>query len=353
MHVEKEKNERKVLRSALFFLLFAGGVYAVVLLWPILMPFFLALLFAYLLRPLLNRMQNLAIPTGLAIFELYFFLFLCLSLMLVFCVPILMQQFRNLLAYFPELITLIEEKVAGALRFMERIQLPEALDQAFANAFSGLQEKFAASMEDTASRLGLLLRAGLYLILMPILSYYMLRDKRLTARRIISWFPSQERPELLRLCGELDHLLRQFVMGYLLVSIVVAILSAAFYTAIGLDYALALGLIMGIADLIPYFGPFLGAIPAVIVALGISPGRALIAVIGLIALQQVESAVITPKIMGDKIGLHPLATIFAVLAGGYLFGLLGTILAVPFAAALLLLGKYFYCRLVGAKLSGI
>ena len=178
-----------------------------------------------------------------------------------------------------------------------------------------------------------------------------LRDSRSGGRKITAWLPTKERDELLRLAGDVDHLLRQFVLGYLLVSVAVALLSTLFYWSIGLDYALALGLVMGLADLIPYFGPFIGAVPAVIVALSANTGKTVLTVAGLVVIQQLESIVITPKIMGDKVGLHPLTTVFAVLAGGWLFGIAGTILAVPATAAGLLILRYLWSRIVGAKIT--
>lgn len=336
-------------RIIVLWLLFAAALALTVYLWPVIMPFFLALLFAYLLRPLLNRMLALGVPAALAIILLYIYVGIGCYLLVFFCMPIISEQFRRLLEYLPQFFEMLRGMWQQMAASMRRIELPEGMELAVATAFENIRDNLAARMEDTASRLALLLRTLLYLALMPILSFYMLRDKQTGAQKLVALISPRERPEMLRLLRDIDHLLRRFVGGYLLVSLVVAILSSAFYWAIGLDYALVLGLLMGVADLIPYFGPFLGAIPAVIVALGDGLPRALVCIAGLLVLQQVESAIITPKIMGDKIGLSPLLTIFAVMAGGYLFGILGTILALPLTAALLLLAKYVYARLVGVE----
>ena len=112
---------------------------------------------------------------------------------------------------------------------------------------------------------------------------------------------------------------------------------------------MVLGVFMGLADLIPYFGPFIGAVPAIAVALSTDLNLAALTVFGLVIIQQIESLVITPKIIGDRVGIHPLTTIFVVLAGGWLFGLLGAVLAVPVTAAGLLVIRYLWSGFVGAK----
>lgn len=320
-----------------------------VLLWPVITPFFLALLFAYLLQPGLMRLVRLGTPVGLSILVLYLYLLVSLYLVTVFCLPIFSGQLAALAENLPQLAASLRHNWQQATTELRRLPLPVGLEEAVEVAWQNMRVRLGERLADTASRLGLALRALLYLVLTPILGYYMLRDHSSAQRTIRNWLSPESRPELARLANDVNHLLRQFVGGYLLVSLVVALMSAAFYALIGVDYPLALGLIMGIADLIPYFGPLLGAIPAVLVAWGDSAALALVTAIGLLLLQQAEGSVITPRIMGDRIGLHPLTTIFAVMAGGYLAGILGTILAVPVAAALILIGKYIYSRWVGVR----
>ena len=340
------------LRILLLCLTAVASILLIIRLWPVVMPFFLALMFTYLLRPLYNRMLGLGIPSALAVLLLYGYVGIGIYLLLFICLPIVSEQFSRLLAYLPQLFSMLQQAWQQITATMRHIELPAGLQAALTEAGSHLREQFAERMEGTATHLSSLLRLLAYLVLMPVLSFYMLRNKQAGAQKLLALVSPQHMPETLRLLQDLDHLLRSFIGGYLLVSLVVAVMSAIFYQLIGLEYALALGLLMGVADLIPYFGPFLGAIPAIIVALGDGVPRALICTAGLLFLQQLGSAVITPKIMGDKIGLNPLLTIFAVMAGGYLFGIFGTILALPVAAALLLLGKYFYGRLVGVNTDG-
>lgn len=328
-------------------LLLAG----LVLLWPVIMPFFLALLFAYLLQPLVRRLLGLEVCAPAAVVVVYLYFFLLIWLIISLCLPILTSQFSNLLDYLPQLMAQLRLLAQDLSARWEGLALPAFLEQALPTAGESLAAGLTKFLGNTANSLSPLLRWGLYAALTPFLAFYMLLDRGQAKRRLLSWAPVGERNELLRLSGDVDHLLRQFVLGYLLVSCAMALLCAGFYWAAGLDYALALGLIMGVANLIPYFGPFLGAAPAVVIALfqgGVA--LALLIAVGLVVLQQLEGSVITPKVMGDRVGLHPLTTIFAVLAGGWLFGVLGAILAVPLTAAGLLLAKYLWSRLVGASL---
>ena len=317
-----------------------------ILIWPVAAPFFFAVIFAYLLRPLINILLEKKICPGLAIFLIYALVFAVLALLLWLLIPPLLEQSHLLLVYIPDLFDQLLTRWFSLMNEMERISLPSSFMEGIDRLVLTVETMISDKISQTAMALPTLLKWLLYLLLAPVLSYYLLRDKGRIKRRLISWISAENRPEVLRLAGDIDHLLRQFIYGYLLVSLILAIITAAFLSAIGVNYALVLGLIMGIADLIPYFGPFLGAIPAILIALAEGPKLALIAAIGLLLIQQLEGLVITPLIMGDRIGMHPLTTIFSVMAGAYFWGVAGAVLAVPAAATLSLVIQYGYSRLV-------
>lgn len=334
-----------------FFIFIILLIWAVIRLWPILLPLFLALLFAYILQPAVRALEGLEVRSGAAIGIVYAYFFILIASLFSLCLPILNAQFGNLFRLLPELLQQTRLSLSRLLTRLDSPLLLDVMERMTATANQLLADKLQAFVDDSGRLLALILRSALYTALTPFLAYYILRDKGLARRQIAAWLPVSERRELARLAGDVDHLLRQYVVGYLLVSLIVAALSAAFYWCVGLRDPLALGLIMGVADLIPYFGPFLGAIPGVVVALSQDTGLAVLVAVGLVVVQQLESIVITPKIMGDKVGLHPLITIVAVLAGGWLFGVLGTILAVPVTAAGLLMLRYLWSRMVGAKIT--
>jgi len=136
----------------------------------------------------------------------------------------------------------------------------------------------------------------------------------------------------LELCSRVNKVVGRFVRGQLIVSVVVGGLVALGLSLLGVRYALFLGVLAGLFDIIPYFGPVLGAIPALVLAFLRDPLTALWTLLMFVAVQQLEGSVLSPKIVGEQVGLHPLTVIFSVLAGGELLGVTGMLLAVPAAA---------------------
>ena len=328
-------------------LLICGVIY----LWPIIIPLILAVLLAYILRPFVKGFVKLEVREDAAIIIVFVYFYTLLATVISLCLPIINVQFESLFTMLPDLLEQLRAALDRFAAEVNSILLRDIGDRISSSISDIISSKIASTLEDTGSMAVTILRAAFYGILAPFLAFYVLRDSDSGGRIIAAWLPTNERSELLRLAGDVDHLFRQFVMGYLLASVAVALLSTVFYWCIGLDNALALGLVMGLADLIPYFGPFIGAVPAVIFALSVDTGKAVLTVVGLVMIQQLESIVITPKIMGDKVGLHPLATVLAVLAGGWFFGIAGTIFAVPLTAAGLLILRYLWSRIVGAKIT--
>jgi predicted PurR-regulated permease PerM len=260
--------------------------------------------------------------------------------------PQLFAEMESLITFLPSLIDTIQNWWLSFLAGIERIPLPISVKGYFVNALDSVGLFIERILTNFMSGIFNYLRYILSFILAPILAFYMLRDKEKIKRKIIALLPVRERNEILRIGSEVDHLLRQFLYGYLLISLIVAVLSYAGLALIGVKYALFLGIFMGIAEMIPYFGPYIGGAPAVVLAYIQSPRLALYALIVLFIVQQLEGMVISPKILGHKTGLHPLVIIFAVLAGGVLFGILGSIFAVPVAATGIFISKYIYSRAV-------
>lgn len=315
------------------------GLALLLLIWllrSVLTPFLLAALLAYVLAPAVTRLERRGTPLVAAIVVVYVYMLLTLAVLGKLCLPLFLEQGRNLLDYLPQLAESIQQMLSPLQNVVQLPELTELLGAYGERALLGAAE----SMPQLFSVI-------LYAFLTPVLAFYLLRDRKSLSARGLRLLTVNSRPEFLRVCRDIDRLIRQFLTSYVSVALITGFLSTLFYYAAGVDYPLVLGLLMTIADLIPYFGPVLGALPAVIIALGTSRRLALITVVGLLAIQQLESAVISPRIVGERLGLHPLLVILAVTSGAYLFGLLGAVCAVPLAAALILLLRYVYCLLVG------
>lgn len=332
-----------------FFLFACLILWAVYALWEIILPFFLALLLSYLLLPLVRWLMHKKIPLLAAVLIIYGIFGGFLYLLLFFGLPELLADVQQIIAVIPELSNQLGAWWLSFNENMQRFQLPQSFIDAISSSLVAGEMRLAKMAGEMVFSLFTFLKVFLSFLLAPILSYYMIRDAEAGKKKIISWLPPKHRPEILRISGDINHIIRQFLYGYFIVAMIVGFLTFVVLKVLGVKYAPLLGLLMGIADLIPYFGPFIGAVPAIILAYLDSFRLAVLTTIAIVLIQQLEGVVISPKIIGDRIGLHPLTIIFVVLVGGYWFGIWGMILAVPAAAALKLMLAFIYSCAVAWK----
>lgn len=349
MEAAKRKAKREWILKTI---LIIGVVVALLLLYSlrqIVLPFFLAGLFAYLLFPLAKWLVRKHLPLILAVLAIYILIVGLLYLLLFHLLPALAEELEHLLKALPDLGASLEQRWHGLNQSLVQLGIPQMLDSALADFSGSLEARLLALLEGLPAGLFSTLRYLLYFLLAPILSYYLLRDREQIKNRLISWLPPGSRPEILRLAGDVNYLLRQFIGGYLSVAFLVGLLAFIILSLLRVKYALILGLIIGVFDLLPYFGPIIGAVPAVFLAFLQNRFLALYVALALFLLQQVEGALISPRIIGKRVGLHPLIIIFVVLAGGSWFGLIGILLAVPVSAALGLIVSFVYSNLVAFR----
>ncbi len=169
------------------------------------------------------------------------------------------------------------------------------------------------------------------LITVPVLAFYFLKDAdKITvfARKTV---PPDSRPWVFPLARQIDKVLGGFIRGQLLVALFVVFLSGAALLIIGIDYAIILSVFAGFMNIIPYLGPIIGAVPAVFITLFTSPSKTVWVILAFVIIQQLETNLIMPKIVGEQVGLHPALVILALLVGGAVWGLLGLIIVVPIA----------------------
>lgn len=312
----------------------------------ILTPFIIALVVAYLLDPAVSFLVSKGFPRTVAILILYLAVALVVSGVVLGLLPRFLGDLNQLAQSVPD--------YAGRLRFLaaslrdryRRADLPEGLrvtmDGAISKVATGLQEEISSIMDGV---LGFF--TGIWsLILAPFVAFYLLQDLDTFKKRAVGCFPRSCRTEVLILAGRIDKVLSGFVRGQLILAAVVALLAGITSHLLGLRFPILLGIFAGLAEIIPYVGPIVGAVPAVLVGLLKSPITGLQVAIAFAIIQQIENAVITPKVMSENVGLHPLTVIFAVLAGGYLAGVWGMVLAVPAAGVIRVLAAYGMEKLV-------
>jgi predicted PurR-regulated permease PerM len=193
---------------------------------------------------------------------------------------------------------------------------------------------------------GALAAAVLSLFLIPIITFYMLRDWDQILRHVGALVPESQRDTVYKLARESDEVMGAFLRGQVLVMFALAVIYSLGLSLVGLDFAVAIGVVSGLVSFVPYLGFVFGiALAGLTVVLEPDPLWQLIGVVATFSIAQlIEGSVLTPKLVGDRIGLHPVIVIFAVAAGGQLFGFFGILLALPAAAVLSVLARFAFDR---------
>jgi predicted PurR-regulated permease PerM len=313
------------------------------LLWllaPILAPFLFAGILAYILDPLVERLTRRRVPRTLAVVLVMLFVLLLLVAFLLVVFPLLYKETRLFMEKLPNIIDWLNARALPWLREKAGIDLQldaESLKQVARDAFSQ-NEDLARNVLRSVGLGGLAIVAFFAnVLLLPVVLFYLLRDWNAVLANLDALIPRRAHGKALAIAGEIDTVLAEWLRGQLLV---VLIMSVYYVTALwlaGLDFALPVGLITGLAVIVPYVGIALGAILATAAALLQFDGvTGLLWVWLAIGIGQVlEGTVVTPLIVGERIGLHPVAVILALLAFGQVFGFFGVLLALPASAVLL------------------
>jgi len=318
------------------------------LLAPVLTPFIAAALLAYIGDPLADRLEKLRFPRTLAVATVFLLTFLFLGLLVLLVGPLIRQQVAALFAALPSIISQIEQVwLPGVASFLD-LELDENIGLgAFLTQYKDLAGSWSATLLTSVTSTGSMLAAAvLSLFLIPILTFYLLRDWDSIIAHLGALVPSSQRQTIFMLARDTDEILGAFLRGQLLVMFALALIYSLGLTLVGLEFAVAIGVVAGLVSFVPYLGFVFGiGLASLTVALEPNPLWHLVGVfVTFTAAQMVEGTVLTPKLVGDRIGLHPVMVIFAIAAGGQLFGFFGILLALPAAAALSVLIRFAYHR---------
>ena len=328
-----------------------GVAWAIWLLAPILSPFVFAAILGWLGDPMVDRLEARKIRRNTAVILVFGAMVLVLVIVSILLVPVLEDQVLTLIQSLPHYRDWL---VGTALPWVEHrtgLQLLTWLDPD--RLFKLLQEHWQSAGGVAANVLGYLSRSGFALMgwvaniaLLPVLTFFFLRDWDLIVGRIGLLVPRDHIDTVRRLALESNEVLGGFMRGQLLVMLILGILYALGLWLVGLDLGILIGLIAGLLTFVPYLGPASIVLFGGIAALVQFGDWQHLAGVGLVfgVGQVIESFVLTPMLVGDRIGLHPMAVIFAVMAGGTLFGFLGMLLALPVAAVVNVLFRYAQAR---------
>ncbi len=303
-------------------------------------PIVLAGFLFYLLRPLV-KLLNRKLSRGISILLVYLALISMIVVLLLITGPVLQRQFYSLTNNLPYIFTEIQNRLINLQQheIFQRFELSglvnvEEFVLKFGEFANQMGKSFANSM---ASFIGAVANTVLVLVIVPFILFYMLKDGEKLENYALGHFSSKRREDIRHIFSDIDKTLSSYIQGQGIVCLCVGLLCLIVFSIVGLDYALLLAVIAGITNIIPYFGPWIGSVPAVIVALFQSPVMALIVIIAIVVIQQVESSFISPQVIGKKLNMHPITVMFLILIAGRIIGLIGMILVVP---------TYGVCRVI-------
>jgi len=335
-------NKTQIMSDSQKWLVFAaaiGLIWFVRALGPVLMPFVVSAILAYLGDPIADRLEKWMSRT-LAVVVVFFVMTLVLVLILLVLVPLLEKQISYLISQLPEYADWVQNQMWPWLQ--ARFGLHD-VDLGTEQFMTLLKENWRQAGGIAAYILSGLTQSGMaffgfigLLFLVPVITFYLLRDwdKLLLSFRNI--LPRYAEPAISKLAAESDEMLGAFFRGQILVMLALGVIYSIGLSLLGLKLAVLIGLSAGLLSIVPYLGFAVGLIAALIAVI-VQYGDLLhiVLVLGVFVIgQMLEGMVLTPWLVGDRIGLHPVVVIFAVLAGAQLAGFIGMLLALPVAAVL-------------------
>jgi predicted PurR-regulated permease PerM len=333
---------KKLHRHIVFFLVVIATFYFLYLIRDVVFSFLAGGVLAYLLYHPVRLVEAQGIKRVWVIIMIYVLIIALVILALWFAIPHLVNELSGLVQVLPE----YTEKARELADRINGMHLPGKLDQIMQENMTKIENHIYHVLKSFIAGFYTLLSKALIIIFAPILAFYILIDWEKIRDAFLKLLPPAARREITVLAGQIDQVVIEFIKGHLLVALCVGVLIGLAAALMEVRFALLIGIISGISELVPYFGPLLGGIPAVGLALSQSLHHGLYMALAIIIIQQIESHIITPKILGDRLGMHPLLIVFALLAGGKLWGVGGMLIAVPLTAALNIILSYMYLKVV-------
>ncbi|WAA11549.1 AI-2E family transporter [Fervidibacillus halotolerans] len=295
-------------------------------------PFFIATFIAYLLHPFVKKLSDYGLQKWLSVFIIYVLFFATIGGAIFKGTPIFIRQLKDLSENAPLLfdqyekwVDFVETETKG-WPFTFKQQVEESF-QALNRSMEGLVEKAVHIVFWLADKL-------LIILLIPFITFYMLKDFDYLKGVFFHFIPKRCQKQTVTFLQNVDESLGNYIRGQLIVCGTVGVASAFLFWLIGLDYPLLFGTLVGVTNVIPYFGPIIGAIPVVIVASTNSVKMVIFVLLIIFGIQFLEANILSPVIVGKSLKMHPLLIMFSILIGGEIGGIIGLLVAVPFVAIL-------------------
>lgn len=285
----------------------------------------------YLLNPITSLLEKINIKRKIAAPIIILAFISVVVVLILTLIPAIITQVAQLLENLPKVVADLETQLTKweEQEWFQEINVDELVDS-FGLSLKSVSDFLITNVTSSLSSLvGIVANTAIFVVTVPIILFYMFRDGEKLPQAISRFLPAEYRTEMIGLLGQMNQTISSYISGQALVCLFIGIFTYLGYMLIGLPYALLFGLIAGVTNIIPYLGPFIGAAPAVILAITISPVQALKVALVVLVIQQIESNLISPNIIGKSLDIHPLTIIIILLVAGNLAGVLGMIMAVP------------------------
>lgn len=348
-YVDDKRKVRLDLRKILKYVLIFAGITIVVAIFKsynslryLLNAFLTSVVIAYVLNPLVKWLEKRypKVKRQWWILIIFLALFLILVFMMVSLLPRTISEFSKLINNFPIyleqakkiIIDLSHKHFGRDVLNLEKFQVRDIFGKLGMSNFD-----FSSMLVGVKSTFSKIFIA----ILVPIFVFYLLNDKEIFIKKLKELIPDKYREQSIEIGKQMDMSVFKYVKGKILMAVYVGVAVGIFLGIIGVDFALVIGIITMFADIIPYIGPFLGLAPATVFALLDSPTKAIFVIIMFLFLQWTENNIVGPKIMSDQLGYHPMVVLIITIAGGFLFGFIGMIFALPLVIAIEVVYRYY------------
>ncbi|MBY0145214.1 AI-2E family transporter [Neobacillus niacini] len=309
-------------------------------------PFLIAGVLYYLFRPLVNFLELKNIPRILSILLIYLLFGFLLTLLVSLGGPLLKEQVKNFADSAPQLMEAIQDKVTELQQSKWNSHLRQSdsvdVEKASETITKSVSKSLSTIGTNVMNIIGVLASIVTVFATVPFILYYMLKEGEKAPRHILRFLPAKQQKNGRKILADLDEALSSYIQGQVLVSFCIGAMLFIGYLVIDLDYSLLLAIFAMFTNVIPFIGPILAIIPAMIIACIDSPIMVVKVLIVMVVVQQIEGHIISPQVMGKKLEIHPLTIISLLLAAGRIGGVLGLIIAVPVYAVMKVIAHHSY-----------
>ncbi|MGJ0516954.1 MAG: AI-2E family transporter [Methylomicrobium sp.] len=334
----------------LLFLIIGLAAWLTYLLAPVLTPFVVSMTLAYLGDPLTDRLERYRMSRTLAVTVVFLTMTLVFVLILLWLIPQLERQLESFIDSLPAYAQFLNETATPWLNRRFDLDIKPFDTQSIVDMIKSHWQTAGGAAKSLLSSLshsgGVVLGWLINLLLIPVVTFYLLRDWDILISRLHALVPRRIAPTVAKLTSEFDTVLSAFLRGQFYVMLALGGIYSVGLGLVGLDFALLIGMTSGLLSFVPYLGTAVGVFSASLAALlQFQDALHLIWVLAVFSVgQMLEGMVLTPLLVGDKIGLHPVAVIFAIMVGGQLFGFMGILLALPVASMVMVMLRHAHDR---------